>query len=406
MLSDEVLDKIIERLVNRMEKANEHILKAIGESINEIGTINPSKLNQLIMSLKYGSNYKSMIKKLEEYTELNQKEIEEIFDEVAKSDYKFAEKYYKYKNRRYVPYRENKALIESTRAMANITANELMNLSNTTSIGFGFQTKDGIQFKGLKETYYDLLDEAVISVHQGKEVFDSAMYRQLKQIGESGLKVIYPTTYIGKDGKEHHYVRRLDSAMRMNLKGALRNLHNETQKIIGEQIDADGIEINVHSNPAPDHADAQGKQFSNEEFEKLQTTGRAKTYDGVKISLHRGHSQFRPISEWNCYHYVFSINLGIDKPQFTQEYLDEIKEKNDEGFTYEGEHYTMYEGTQLQRQIETEIRKQKEAQLLGEKAGNEQLIQEARKKARILSKKYRELCNISGLQSRVDRMRI
>ena len=413
MISDEVLDKVIERIVDKVEKANERILKAIGESIKEIGTINPTKLNQLIMSLKYGSNYKSMLRELSKQTRISQKEINEIFEEVAKSDYKFAKQFYEYRDRPYLPFNKNKELVEQTRELAKITANECTNLTRTSVLGFGLPGKDGnIVYHGIRETYYNLLDEAVLSVAQGKETFDSAMYRQLKDIAESGLKVVYPTTYIDRYGIERHYTRRLDSAIRMNLKSGLRQLHNEIQKTIGEQIDADGWEISVHFNPAEDHAEAQGKQFTNEQYEKLQATGVAKTYDGIVIDMHRelkdGSSapSFRPISEWNCYHYVFSIVLGVNRPQYSNEQLKDINEQNAKGFEFEGKHYTNYEGTQLQRQLETEIRKSKEAKLLGQEAGNEELVLDSQNRIRMLSKKYRELSEASGLRTRADRMRI
>ena len=413
MISDEVLDKVIERIVDKIEKANQYILKTIGDSIKEIGTINPTKLNQLIMSLKYGSNYKSMLRELSKYTKISQKEINAIFEEVAKSDYKFAKQFYEYRDRPYVPYNQNKELVEQTKELAKITANECINLTRTSALGFGLPDKDGnIVYHGIKETYYNLLDEAVLSISQGKETFDSAMYRQLKNIAESGLKVVYPTTYIDKNGIERHYTRRLDSAIRMNLKSGLRQLHNETQKTIGEQIDADGVEISVHFNPAEDHAEAQGKQFTKKEYDKLQSTGVAKSYDGIHIDMHRqlkdgsDAPSFRPISEYNCYHYIFSIVLGVNRPQYSNKQLKKINDDNLKGFEFEGNHYTMYEGTQLQRQIETEIRKAKESKMIGEKAGNEQLILESQQKIRMLSKKYRELSNASGLQTRADRMRI
>ena len=115
---------------------------------------------------------------------------------------------------------------------------------------------------------------------------------------------------------------------------------------------------------------------------------------------------FRPISEYNCYHYVFSIVLGVNRPQYTNEQLKKINDDNLKGFEFEGAHYTNYQGTQLQRQIETEIRKQKEAQILGKEAGNEELILESKKRIRMLSKKYKELSDASGLRTRADRMRI
>ena len=98
-------EKIIERLTYRMEKVNQYILKEIARSLKEIGTINPTKLNQLIMSLKYGSKYKSMVKEISKYTKINAKEIEEIFEMVAKKDYENAKRFYEYRDVKYLPYK-------------------------------------------------------------------------------------------------------------------------------------------------------------------------------------------------------------------------------------------------------------------------------------------------------------
>ena len=405
MLSDEVLEKVVERLTNRIEQANLYVLKEIGRSINQIGTFNPSKAHQLVQMLKYGGDYNKIVKELAKITNMNVKDIQDIFEEVAKSDYRFAKQFYDYRGKNFIPYEKNTQLKRQVDALAKATMEEYINLTQTSALGFGFEQDGKTIFRGIKETYQDLLDEAVLSVSQGKETFNSAMYRQLKNIASSGLKVVYPTTYIGADGKEHHYTRRLDSAIRMNMKSALRNLHNEMQQQIGEQIDADGVEISVHENPAPDHQEAQGRQFSNEEYNKLQTTGIAKTYDNIKIDMHKG-KHFRPISEWNCYHYTFSIILGVDEPQYSNEQLQQIIDKNNKGFEFEGQHYTMYEGTQLQRQIETEIRRQKDMQIMGKEANNEQLVQESQKNIRILNRKYKELNDASGLRPKIDRLKV
>lgn len=413
MLNDEVIDKVIERLVNRMESANLYILKEIARSIKEIGEINPSKAGQLVQMMKYGGDYNKILNKISKLTKLNKREIEEIFEEVAKNDYRFARQFYEYRNKEYIPYEYNRTLRTQVDALSKIAEEEYINLTRTSALGFGVKDKSGnIVFKGIKETYYDLLDEAVLSVSQGKETFNSVMYRQLKNIGESGLKVVYPTTYIDKNGIERHHTRRLDSAVRMNLKSALRNLHNEMQEEIGKEFDSDGVEISVHENPAQDHEDAQGKQFSNEEFNKLQTEGMATTYDNKVVNLHRHNkngstsNDFRPISEWNCYHYVFAIVLGVNNPQYSNKKLKEIKERNDKGFDYEGKHYSMYRGTQLQRRIETEIRKNKDLQIMGRESNNKQLIATAQKNIRNLTQKYNELNKISGLRPKLERMKV
>ena len=394
MLSDEVIDKVTERLVNRIEQANTYVLTEIGKSINKIGTLTPSQAQQLVMVLKYGGDFDKIVKKIAQITERNVYDIYKIFEEVAKHDYRFAKQFYDYRGIRYIPYAENYALKQQVRALAEITANEYINLTRTTALGFGLLDENGnVIFKGLKETYYDLLDEAVLSVVQGKETFDSAMYRQLKNIGESGLKVVYPS------GR----AVRLDSAMRMNMESALGNLHNTIQEQIGREFGADGVEISVHLNPAIDHEEVQGKQFSYAQYNNLQTSGVATTYDGEEIDMYIGE-HFRPISELNCKHKAFSIVLGVNKPQYSKKQLKEIIDKNNKGFEFEGKHYTNYEGTQLQRRIETEIRRKKEVQKPLEVCGFD--TQDIKKSIRILRQKYKDLAKISGLPTMTERFKV
>lgn len=203
--------------------------------------------------------------------------------------------------------------------------------------------QDG-QFKQLQQAYYDTIDKAILSVIQGKEDFYSSMRKTLKELGNNGL-VKY----------ESGRTRRLDSVVRMNMLDGIRQLNNETSKRFGAEYDADGIEISVHSNPAPDHADIQGRQFSNEQYDILENGGIAKdikghTYDG---------SEKRHISEYNCYHKIFAIVLGVSKPEYTDEQLKKIQEDNINGFEFEGKHYTMYERRAITKKIRNRNKKTK-----------------------------------------------
>lgn len=397
MLSDEVLDKVVERLVNRMEEANLYTLKSIGKTIKKIGTINPSDVHQLVEAMQYGADYDKIVKKLAEITDLNVRDIYEIFDEVAKTDSRFAEQFYVYRGKRYIPYKENINLQRQVRLLADMTAETYRNFSNSTVVGFRIRDKDGkVIHKGLKETYQDVVDRAVMAISQGKSTYEGEIYKIMKELGKSGLSSV---------DYESGRSRRMDSALRMNVKGALRDLHTRTQEELGKEFGADGWEISVHGHPAPDHEDAQGRQFSNDEFKKLQEDGVAKTYDGISINMKRG-IHHRPIGQLNCYHYPFSIILGVNKPQYSNEQLQKIKDDNDKGFDFEGKHYTLYEGTQLQRKIETEIRRQKDLQILGRAGGSDELSNEAQKNINLLTKKYQELSNVSGLPTKLERLRV
>ena len=411
MIDEKIIDKLVERLVDRIEEGNTYTLQKIGESIKKIGTLSPSKAQELGQILKYGGNYDKIVEKLTKITELNKKDIYKIFREVAKNDYEFAEQFYNYKKKKYIPFDENIALQNQVKALARITADEYVNLTKTSAVAFGWQDKNGtITYKGLKKTYQDLLDEAVLNVAQGKETFDEAMYRQLKKIGGGGIKVIFPSTYVSKDEKGNEVLKnrvmRADSAVRMQIKSALRNLHNETQAIFGEEFGSDGVEISVHINPAPDHAEVQGRQFSKEEFDKFQNDQDAVDYTGKLFTKeHEGHDR-RSISEYNCYHYTFDIVLGVSKPEYSEEELQQIIDDNNKGFELDGAHYTNYEGTQLQRKLETEIRKQKDIQIMAKASGNKELVQESQQKITQLTHKYKQLSDVSGLPTKMERMRV
>ena len=408
MLSDELLEKVTERIVERLSVLNTNILKHIGSKIDEIGTLKPTQAQQLIQTLKYGGDYEKIVKELAKVSKLNTKEIKEIFKEVSKNDYRFAKQFYDYRGIGYIPFEENIALKNQVQAIANITARRCAEMMTPRALGFGLINKKtgDIEFKGLKQAYYDLLDEAVLSVSQGKESFDQAMTRQIKQMGSGGLKVIYDSTYINKEGKEVHNSRRLDSAIRMNLKDSLRELHNETQDIFGKEFGADGVEISVHENPAPDHEQVQGRQFSLKEFEKFQNDETAISYDGIVFPPEYDGRDRRSISEYNCYHYTFSIVLGVSEPEYTNEQLQAIIDSNNDGFEIDGKHYTRYEGTQMQRQLETEIRKQKDIQIMAKASGQDDLVRESQQKITQLTQKYKELSNKANLPTKMKRMKV
>lgn len=397
MLSDEILEKVIARLTNRIEQGNTYVLEQIGKSIKKIGTLSPSKAQQLGQLIKYGGDYDKITKKLAEITKMNVKDIKEIFEEVAKNDYQFAKQFYEYRNKKFIPYEQNKVLKTQVEALANATAKEYVNLSRT--LAFTRQVNGKVVATPLSKMYNEVLDKAILSVAQGKTTFQEEMYSTIKELASSGLKTIDYDT-----GR----TMRLDSAVRMQMRGALRNLHNETQQIIGKEYDADGVEISVHLNPAPDHALVQGRQFSNKEFDKFQNDEDAKSYDGMlfpAISEETGHDR-RAISQYNCYHYTFAIILGVNKPEYSKEQLQKIIDDNEKGFEYEGKHYTNYEGTQLQRALETEIRKAKDEQIMARAAGIPEDISNAQKRITMLTSKYRELKKTSGLKSEIERARV
>ena len=324
-------------------------------------------------------------------------DIYKIFEQVAKDNKEFAKQFYKYRNIDYIPYSKDIALQNQVNSIARLTADTYLNIANTRGIGFLFRNQDGqMYFKDIQQAYYEIIDRGILAISQGKETYQQEMRRIIKDVGGNGV-VIY----------ESGRTRRLDTAIRMNLLDGIRQVSNETAQRFAQEYDADGIEISVHSNPAIDHADVQGRQFSNEEYKKLSDGEVAKDYKGISRQLgHSKNGSYRHISEYNCYHKIFPIVLGVSRPEYTDKQLKEIQEKNEQGFDFEGKHYTNYQGTQLQRKIETEIRKAKDTQILARSSGDNELVEQSQTRISLLTKKYNKLCQESGLQPKKIRMQV
>ena len=397
-MTEEQTDLIVERLVDRIEQANTYFLMELGKKIKKIKQLTPSQAQQLVQILKYGGKYEEIIYEISKYTNLNIQDIDTIFSNYAKKDLDFAKQFYKYRNIPFIPFEQNLAYKGQIMALSNMAKNQMYNFTRSNVLGYTIRDINGKpQFLGLRETYNRVLDEALLNASQGKQTFDSAMSKIMEDIGGSGLKTL---------DYESGRIIRLDSAVRMHLKGRLRELHNETQKIIGEEINADGVEITVHLNPAPDHEDVQGKQFSNQEFDKFQHGVTAIDYNGTTYYPDVNSRDRRPISAYNCYHNIRSIVLGVSKSEYTDKQLQQIIDNNNKGFELDGQHYTNYEGTQLQRSLERKIREQKDIQILAKASDNKELIAKSQEKITQLTQKYKELSQVSDLPTKMSRMKV
>lgn len=388
MISEEQIEALTERLVKRIDEANTYYLKKLGASVGKIKELTPEQAQQLAQILKYGGTYDDIVEEISKYTNRNVADIDEIFSAYAKIDQQFYDKFYKHRNIEPIPYEEDLVLKRQTTALSNETQIEMYSLSRTNVLGYS--VTDPITGKksvlGLDETFNRVLDEAVSNISQGKETYDSAMTRIMKEVGESGLKTV--------DFESGRSIR-LDSAIRSYLRGQLRQLHNNNQEIIGERIGADGVEISVHFPCAEDHLDVQGKQYST-----VAEPGMASEFDKLQATLDR------PIGEYNCRHFIFSVIMGVNEPDYSKKQLEQIKKDNNKGFDFDGKHYTTYQGTQLQRNLERKIREQKDVQIFAKAGNNTSLVQQAQQKITQLTRKYKELSEVSGLPTKAQRLKV
>lgn len=69
----------------------------------------------------------------------------------------------------------------------------------------------------------------------------------------------------GKDDRSY----RLEYAVRSYITNRMGEMFNAVNQMNYEAIGADGWEISAHPAPAPDHAPYQGKQYTKEEYDRI-----------------------------------------------------------------------------------------------------------------------------------------
>ena len=128
--------------------------------------------------------------------------------------------------------------------------------------------------------------------------------------------------------------------------------------------------------------------------------------DFTDIDGHHYKGFRRPIREWNCSHMASPFNTKTGKRKFSDETLEAYRKENHDGCEIDGKHYTTYEASQLMRQLETEIRRQKDIRYAAQKAGDEELAKTALAKMRKVSDQYTSVAKAAGLKERRERTTI
>ncbi len=391
MLNEELQEKLLSVFDKRFQDYNTKVLTELGNVIKQFKDLTPSQAHKLAQQLKYNTTVKQLLNELSKISGLSIEDLKVILEKVAKENIGFADVYYKARGLETPIYNENKALQRLVSSVYNISGAEFKNIAKST--GFRLLGDNGEPLLlDIDKTYKEVIDRCVVAISQGKETYQQSMRSTLKQLSSSGVRKIE---------YESGYSRRLDTSIRQNILDSMRQVSNESQQLFGKEFDSDGVEISTHLNPSPDHSNVQGHQFSNKEYEKLQSTGVATNYNGEVIDI-RIKDNFRPISTMNCFHYIFSIVLGVSKPQYSKEELKKIIDDNEKGAELDGKHYTNYELTQIMRKLETKIREQKDLQIMARVSDDKDLILQAQTKITQLTNKYKQVVKISGLPNQLS----
>lgn len=369
------LNKAIDYMMSRFDEVNTFFIEKIAKQILTIGGLNPTSIDRITIMAEMGANINDINQRLSLATNKSLRDLFKIY-QAALDD--------TYTDPRFARAIQDKPLsvgakariTQYTQAVSIQTAKTLSNLSNTTAIS---------------ETYRTAIDKAVIAVSMGLTDYQSATRDVIREIGYNGMQVVYASGYR----------RRLDTAIRQNVIDGANQIAQNCSIMMGEELGYDAYEISAHARSAPDHEPIQGRVFSKADFDNIQNGRPFQDIDGTMYQAIK-----RPIGEWNCMHIAMAFSTQYSTRRYSDKQLEQWASDNAKGCTIEGKHYSIYQAGQLMREIETEIRRQKDVSVAAQKAGDDILSQSCQKKINALSRKYNDVAKASGITPRRDRMTV
>lgn len=304
-----------------------------------------------------------------------------LIDKEARKTYAQMSKYYKAKGVKQIPFKKNRQILNTLEAIKRTTAGSFRNISGTTARSIRYQR---------------CIDKAILSVQSGSSNYQQAINKAVRQTVKSANKIEYASGYR----------RRVDTAVRMNILDGVRQVQMEVQRIAGEQFGADGVEIDAHGLCAEDHIDIQGRIFACEDYGVDNTDDLVEAINTEEIDSDRG------IGQWNCQHEAHPIVVGVSKPSYSEEDLEEMRQFTEEPIP-ELNGMNRRDASQKMRQIETKVREDKEEllqaktryKITGQEADKKEVQRYERKIAKNQGN-YDALCSKAGLKPQKWRMQI
>ena len=398
MLSEKEIEKLIQPIVDRQQAINTYVVNKIASRVKEIGNLLPSDVYKLERLLKSGTDIREINKVIAQLTGLNERDIKRLIKKVAKDNYLDTKPFYDYRMKPFIPFEKNIPLQRVVNSIAKQTAETYINLSRSRAFMLrDLKNPQKLVATPLTKAYYSIVDEAIQASQSGVIDYGTAMRRTIKQLSESGIRTV---TYYPESGGT--YTQQLDVAVKRNVLEGIKQINQGVQDEVGKQYGADGKEITVHEMSAPDHEPIQGHQFTNAEYEKLQSSEPFEDVNGRHFDAIERH-----IGQYNCRHFTYSIIIGVNKPNFTQEQLDENIRRNHKGYTdSKGKHRTLYECSQEQRRMEREVRQAKRDVMTGRAAGDNEMVSKAKATLSQKQQEYKAFSQACGLSQRPDNMRV
>ena len=376
------LEQQADLLFNNVAGWEQNVLTRIGKRIKKYGKLSLADVKSINNIAVVKQDMDAITKELARVTGYNISQIEQMYGELLEEQHLANQPLYDYRGKKFVPFAENRELQAIARAYAKSTGETMINLAKTKALCVLNHNGDTI---GLQRFYTDVLDKAVMQVTTGATDFHTAMRQTIIDLGGSGIRVEYGSGIM----------RRLDTVVRQNLLWGAKQASIEYNEMIGDELGCDGIEVDWHSNPRPSHEFMQGKQF---------VLGESRTINGKRFES--ADEALLRLQDYGCLPFKTPIICGVSEPRHSPDELRRRNEQNAKTFEIDGKMVTGYEATQMQRRLETAVRKEKTTRELARASGDKALVKQCNARIKAFQEKYSKITEITKIPEDKKRMSI
>lgn len=238
-----------------------------------------------------------------------------------------------------------------------------------------------------KKQYIESVDKYTDEMLKGNITFDEAIKRATKDVRERGIDLTYKRKVNNKVQTVHV---EPDVAVKRNIIGNMKEAGEQINQDVQETLGTDGWMTNVSGNARPSHQVWQGRIFADGSVGKRVDGVYYEPFDRYKDEL----------NDYNCQHYASPVFLGIAEPEYSKSELQRI---NNRTVKYKGKTISAYDGSQIQRRLENQIRKTKRSIEALEKEGLD--AKEEKNRLQHEYKKYREASREMEMEQKYRNLR-
>lgn len=379
----ELLDALPEELAELYRSLELTLLEEICSRLKLTGQLNEVTVQDIRALRSHGISLEEIEKAIQRTADISQRDLKNLLDDVVERNQRY---YREIIDLAGVTAPETLVSIEDTWAIYEQTKQTFQNLTRS----MGFLVDNGRTMLPYARAYQWAMDNAEMQVTSGAISYNQAIKSAVKQLADSGIRIV---DY--ESGHRDH----IDVAARRAVMTGVSQLCARYTEQSAEYLGTPYFEISAHIGARDkgfgwqNHKLWQGKVYSIKTGDKYPSI-----YEVCGLGYVDG------LEGANCRHRRFPYMDGISERTYTDEELAHIDDGHDVDF--EGRHYTAYEATQKQRQIERTGRKLKRHQKAYQAAGLEEDARAVTTRIRRLNKEYKAFSDAAGLPLQRERMQV